>query len=242
MNIQETIDKVIAFRRKNCFQEALKLMNLVINDYADYPQVIAEALKLVVLLNNREQSALLYKSLLELPNSVFVLDRELYFHLETFLGLNRDPILFGKLKARTRWGEEKTENNDLPPRIITLEKLDITVDNGVSFFQCHFLCPECSLKGNLSLRSTFFQQNCFLCPDCFVPLLLKGRSILDFARKHCPELMDRNLIRYDAFLTDLQNRLGRYRDEEIPYLCRALNQGLVGLAGEIISDRVRGSL
>jgi hypothetical protein len=217
---EHILEKCQQLRLQSRFQEAAQTLGPIVNTNTQSTVVLLETLKLVVLIKDVAQVKMFHDMLTALEGG--------------------SEIISASLKQRV---SDVLAQNDSPENLhdFEIEKVELSAESGVTYFVFIGSCPECQLHSNIPLSMTFFIDKHFPCAQCFTTLRLHGKQIVKFIKEERSDLMSHKYVALDEKMVALQDKIGDYNNEHLPFIIRAQNQNFTSYFSELVFKRLSGS-
>jgi hypothetical protein len=217
------------------YQEAAQVLRQEISANSSDAFALSEGLRLVVLLNDNPQIKALLDILARHPQFLEAVETELYVRAHVKLGLDLpQPLPKFENSCQPKWLENKQSYQS------DILDFDFLTGVGAPTYCFTVNCADCGHKTQTTVYAGFFFKKEWLCPSCLAAHNLDHKGMEKYFKESNNALTSQDLEKYDILSQDLQKRVGNFEDENIPFLCRGLNQNLVYYYNEIVAKRLLG--
>jgi len=237
--IQTIVKKSQQLRLSGNFQAAIENLNQIVRHNLQEPIVLMEALKLLLLVNDANQIQALLNALRVLPKNSYVWEAELLWRISSLTSVDVSAELKQEsLSYHSAWAKACQKGEADVKVDFCISAMTLAVASGVTVFDFSGTCPDCGLDMKLPLPMTFAVEREIICPQCFLQLRLDGALIVAYIKEQRKDLLSDKFVDYDKTMMALQDKVGEYHDENIPYLVRAHNQSFISYLSELLYNRL----
>jgi hypothetical protein len=236
---QKKLENSQQLRLQGNFQEAIEIINALVQDNSADPELLAETLRLSLLTKDFKNVPALIEVLRQIPNGSDVLEAEVLLRSLLWAGVNvNQEITKPGVKFLSHWAGDALKTGQQKIFGFELTNIDVLIKSMATNFKFTGLCSDCGHRTVTWLDMTFFRHSIFACNHCLAQLSIEGSEITKFIREKKPELLSDEYYEYEKNLCRLQDRLNDYKNKDIPFLVRAQNQVFVSFLSELTFNRL----
>lgn len=193
-------------------------------------EILAEGIRILILLDMRDQAFKLYNLLSAHPDAARFLEAEFLLRLQEMRPEEPMPALkLPELRTSTDWARETIAGRLPVEPVIALSRLRFDLLAGPTFMTFDCLCPHCRHAFELEVNYTFLVSISVLCPNCLGKQHLSHHVLRLYFEKHHPALLNEPLDAKRALINETEVALSRPMQaaDPVPLLCRYLNRRYV---------------
>jgi len=215
------LNNIQTLRKQGDLQQASQLLNPLLQTHINLPEVLAEAIRILVLDGQTDQALdLLSKG--QSPEAPLPLEEGCLIRL-ALLTNKAELVPPAKPDMLTWVARFYQERQDAPmpaqPLAISLQS-----QSGALLTHVQIGCPSCRGPHTLLLPITWMVEKRSLCPTCFGIVSIDFDGLKSFIERKHPELLSKDLDHLDEQLFEIQEEVADWQNPDIPLICSYMNQ------------------
>ena len=234
---QHILTHTQSIRLSGKFHAAVQHLNPIVARHLQNPEVVLEALRLVILVQDHVQIKQLFDLAMSTPTVAPYMTSELYLRalsemkqplpttLPPFAGDNNDWV------TKQLAGEDSTVD-------FQIQDLSLNCSTGPTHFYFDVSCSCCQHTFQINLYASLFVQKETRCPKCLGLGSFDFDEIKNYLSHHKQIMTGDEIEKYESALIDLQHRVGAYNNEDVPLICRSMNQNFIFYFNNLVSKRL----